>query len=160
MTLPPETNPWNLLQRITRGVPQPELTALIAECPCHPLIRAGLFLLNGDWERAHKIAQEHPTPEGRHWHALIHRHEPDFENSKYWLHQLGTSPLFEELARTAEALGVGDRVAPGGVWDPYAFTDAFADPAKLEWTRTLDDLEVTTLLKQQMRHRGPGNQEP
>ncbi|MDH4247038.1 MAG: hypothetical protein OEW39_04405 [Deltaproteobacteria bacterium] len=145
----------SLAQRITRGTPQPALTAEIAACPCPPLARAGLHLFNGDWELAHKLAQDSPTGDGKHWHALVHRHEPDFENSKYWLRQAGPRPLYALLARKAKTLGVERQVAPDGRWDPYRFTDAFADPAQPEWTRQLDAYEQSLLLEQQLDPSDP-----
>ena len=146
------SNVQKLMRRVTWGTPQPELTALIAGCPCPPLVRAGLHLRNGDWELAHRLAQAHPTPEGMHWHALVHRHEPDFENSKYWLRQAGDSPIYPFLARSAGELGVGGQVAPGGRWDPLAFTDAYAQASPPEWTRRLDALEMTALLGHALEH--------
>lgn len=140
-----------LARRLERGAPQPELTAQIEACPCPPEVKAGLYFVNGDWERAHRVAQSLHSPAGAHWHALVHRHEPDYANSKYWLRRVGLSAVYPTLAAAAEEMGEARRVAPGGKWDPVAFTDCFADPAHASWTRKLDDLEVRTLLEHCLR---------
>ena len=136
-----------LAARLRPGAPQPALTAAIASCRCGEALRAGLFLLNGDWQRAHEAAQALDDPSGAHWHALVHRHEPDYANSKYWLRRAGTSPIYPRLAEAARVAGQAERVAPGGQWDAVAFTDCFADPAHDAWTRPLDALEQRALLE-------------
>jgi hypothetical protein len=136
-----------LARRIRSGRRGPALTAEITACHCSPAVRAGLYLLNGDWEAAHKTAQDIDTPLGSHWHALVHRHEPDFGNSKYWLARVGRSPIYPALAQAAQAAGQGAVVAPGGVWDPVRFTDCYAAPEAPAWTRELDALEMRLLLE-------------
>jgi hypothetical protein len=106
-----------------------------------------LYLLNGDWDAAHKIAQDIDSAVGHHWHALVHRHEPDFDNSKYWLRRVGNSPIYPRLAQTAQEQGQGAAVAPGGRWDAERFTDCFAAPGAAPWTRHLDELEIRGLLE-------------
>ena len=136
-----------LAARVRRDRPQPELTAAIAACDCAVAVRAGLYLLNGDWERAHEAAQALDDALGAHWHALVHRHEPDPENSKYWLRQVGRSPIYPRLAEAARAAGHGQDVAPRGTWDAARFADCFADARHDAWTRPLDALELRALLE-------------
>jgi len=133
----------SLRARLTPGHPQPALTSLIAACRCAEAVRAGLHLLNGDWEAAHRVAQDLSGPLGAHWHALVHRHEPDFENSKYWLARVGQSPLYPTLAQAARAAG-HEEVLAGGRWNPLRFTDCYT--AQEGWTRELDRLEQEALL--------------
>jgi len=135
-----------LRARITPGKPQPSLTQDIASCRCTEPVRAGLHLLNGDWDRAHKVAQEIETPLGAYWHALVHRHEPDFPNSKYWLAQAGRNPVHAQLAEAARTMGHED-VLRNGNWDPNAFTDRFAAPEREDWVEKLDILEMQLLLE-------------
>lgn len=45
---------------------------------------AGLWLLGDDLDRAHRVVQEIATAGGSFWHAIVHRREGDFSNSKYW----------------------------------------------------------------------------
>jgi hypothetical protein len=129
------------------GQPQPALTERIAACACSEPARAGLYLLNGDWERAHQAAQAVEGPSGAHWHALVHRHEPDYGNSKYWLRRAGRSPIYPMLARAAQEAGQAARVAPKGQWDAARFTDCFAEREHDAWTRPLDLLEQRSLLE-------------
>ena len=142
-----------LAKRLTVGKPQPALNGEIAACDCPEAARAGLYLLNGEVDAAHKIAQEITTPLGSHWHALVHRHEPDFPNSKYWLHRTGKSAIYLELAKAAQAAGQGEVVAPKGVWNADRFTDAYAAQNAPDWTRTLDELEMRLLLEHSLNAR-------
>ena len=135
-----------IMQALTPGTPQPELTAAIAQSAAPGELRAGLAFLNGAWDLAHRIAQSTDSAVGAHWHAIIHRHEPDFPNSKYWLRRAGDSPIYPALAQAAAQAGHGADVAPGGGWEPYLFTDCFAKPALADWTHPLDALECRLLL--------------
>jgi len=47
-------------------------------------LRAGMWLLADDLDRAHKICQDIATPYGSAWHAVMHRREGDFSNALYW----------------------------------------------------------------------------
>ncbi len=141
-----ESGGASLAKRLVPGKRNPMLTPLIAGCACCEPVRAGLYLINGDWEQAHQTAQEIETPLGSHWHALVHRHEPDFPNSKYWLSRTGQSPIYAKLAEAARAAGHED-VLRGGKWDASRFTDHFADPKHSAWTQPLDELEQRLLLE-------------
>src|SRR5579884_3956805 len=66
--------------------------------------RAGLWLAFGFLDESHKISQDLHTAEGSYWHALMHRREPDFWNSKYWFRQVGAHPVFADLAKAAAEL--------------------------------------------------------
>src|SRR5262245_23958752 len=47
-------------------------------------VGAALWLWH-DWlDPAHRIVQAIETASGSFWHAIIHRREGDFGNSKYW----------------------------------------------------------------------------
>src|SRR5277367_5385035 len=58
---------------------------------------AGLLLFLGDWEKAHTVAQDIETIDGRYWHAIVHRQEPDAGNASYWFGQVGSHPIFPGL---------------------------------------------------------------
>ena len=134
-----------LRTRIAPGRPRPGLTAEIAVCRCSEPARAGLYLLNGDWDAAHRTAQEIDSPLGAHWHALVHRQEPDLPNSKYWLARVGPSPIYPRLAEAARAAGHGELLRDGK-WDAVRFTDCLSDPRNASWTGPLDALEREELL--------------
>ena len=137
----------SLLEKLRPDDPQPALTQAILSCPCPGELKAGMLLANGDWHLAHLETQALDSVLAAHWHALVHRHEPDFPNSKYWLRKVGQSPLYQALARHADELGQASLVTENGAWDPYAFTDCFADPAHHSWTRLLDRLETDLLMR-------------
>jgi hypothetical protein len=65
------------------------LEAILRQNPSGPgqridLIHAGLRMLADDLDTAHQICQDIPTSLGSAWHAVMHRREGDFSNSKYW----------------------------------------------------------------------------
>ena len=70
-------------------------------------IKAGLWLYVDDLDRSHAISQGIDTPSGSFWHAIMHRREGDFSNSKYWLRMVGSHPVIEAIG-----------------YDPYDFVDA------------------------------------
>ena len=69
---------------------------------------SGLWLLHNHLHRSHDISQSIETPEGSWWHAIMHRSEGDFSNSKYWYRRVGEHELLAEIAAD---------------FDPYAFVD-------------------------------------
>jgi hypothetical protein len=78
---------------------------------------AGVWLYHDFLDESHSISQEIHTPTGSYWHALMHRREPDFDNSKYWWRRVGDHPVFALLAEEAARLG-------WRMWEPAAFVDA------------------------------------
>jgi hypothetical protein len=92
---------------------------------------AGLWLYHDFLDESHAISQELETAEGSYWHALMHRREPDFGNSKYWLRRVGRHVVFTELGAQAAELArqEGDLAREarfllrGSEWDSFAFVD-------------------------------------
>jgi len=62
-------------------------------------IKSGLYLWNDDLDSSHTVAQEISNATGSYWHAIMHRREPDFSNSKYWWRRVGSHPLFTSLSK-------------------------------------------------------------
>ncbi len=87
------------------------LIAKIDTLSAAPLIKAGLHLLNDDIHNFHIIAQEHENPDSNYWHAILHRREPDYWNSKYWYKRVGNHPVIHDMQKEE----------PG--WDPFDFVD-------------------------------------
>lgn len=90
---------------------------------------AGLWL-HFDWlDESHRISQGIETSTGSFWHAIMHRREGDFSNSKYWYARVGSHAAIPVLA--AQAPGMlhalpADKsllrpIASG--WNPAAFVD-------------------------------------
>lgn len=92
-------------------------------------VLAGLWLRH-DWlEPAHRIAQQIESASGSLWHAIIHRREGDFSNSKYWYRRTEKHPIFDTLtARASDAINPFPadktvfRIVANG-WNPAAFVD-------------------------------------
>ncbi|MDQ6423573.1 hypothetical protein RB620_29605 [Paenibacillus sp. LHD-117] len=74
-------------------------------------LMAGLHLLNDSLDRSHSYAQQiEDDATGCYWHAIMHRMEQDFWNSKYWFRQAGRHPVKE---RTRLAVSVWLKDQPG-----------------------------------------------
>lgn len=130
-------------------------------------VLAGLWLLHGDADASHRQSQS-IEDEGRHrcgnfWHAIMHRQEPDYGNSKYWFRRVGQHPIFPELARHADELIAADgsesarrwraKLGTPNVWNASAFVDwceAAArenDASQIELIRRIQFVEMHLLLR-------------
>ncbi|MBI4548262.1 MAG: hypothetical protein HY707_09795 [Ignavibacteriae bacterium] len=94
------------------------------------LCLAGLWLLYDHLDECHKIAQSIETKEGSYWHAIMHRREEDFSNSKYWFRQVGDHPIFSVLFEKLKKLSASSVQEQSTTflreqkrWDPFAFVD-------------------------------------
>jgi len=62
----------------------------------------------GDWDAAHRVAQDIETPAGSWIHAYLHRKEGDEANAGYWYRRAGKpvarTSLDAEWAQIVEAL--------------------------------------------------------
>lgn len=95
--------------------------------------RAGLLLHHGQWEEAHRIAQDLSTPEGSFWHGIIHRLEPDPGNAAYWFRRTGRHAVFPSLrtaVREIEARYPQCRLKMGQDWDPFAWIDLWGSAGR------------------------------
>jgi hypothetical protein len=100
-------------------------------------IKAGLLQIHNYLDDSHQCSQsiegEGVHVAGDYWHAIMHRREPDYSNSKYWFRRVGRHPIFKNLS--ALAADVLDEVNPadrdiwkerlgcGHQWEPFAFVD-------------------------------------
>lgn len=64
------------------------------------LILAALWLLEGDLEQSHRFSQRWETLNGSYWHAIMHRREGDWGNSKYWYRRASKNPLISSFKQT------------------------------------------------------------
>jgi hypothetical protein len=60
--------------------------------PLPPLLRALWHDAKGDWDDAHRIAQDVGGADGARVHAYLHRKEGDLSNARYWYRQAGVEP--------------------------------------------------------------------
>ncbi|HEX8796179.1 MAG TPA: hypothetical protein VF765_34755 [Polyangiaceae bacterium] len=54
-----------------------------------PLHRAAELLAAGDWEGAHAIVQDDPSPLAAWMHGIVHLLEGDVSNARYWYGRAG-----------------------------------------------------------------------
>ena len=75
------------------------------------VIRALDLLAAGDWDGAHRLVQNDPSPEAAWRPAHLHRVEGDLANARYWYRRANrpeaTGSLDEERAAIARALQAG-----------------------------------------------------
>jgi hypothetical protein len=90
----------DLRAAVDRRLPLPE------DAPT--LVRALWHDATGDWEGAHRVAQDVDTAEGAWVHAYLHRKEGDTGNAGYWYRRAGkpaaSGSLDAEWQAIAEAL--------------------------------------------------------
>ena len=73
---------------------------------------SGLWILHNFLDESHSISQQIHSAEGSFWHAIMHRLEEDFSNSKYWYRQVGQHPVFQSIE---------NEIASD--WNPERFVD-------------------------------------
>jgi hypothetical protein len=118
-------------------------------------LKAGLWQIHDYLDASHELSQS-IEGEGRHragdyWHAIMHRREPDYGNSKYWFRRVGSHPIFEQLAKetaallskaeSAKAQKFREQLMPGGRWDPLAFVDFCQESSRSEDPQLIDTAE-------------------
>jgi hypothetical protein len=74
-----------------------------------PAVEALWHDARGDWDRAHRVAQDVPDEAGGAWvHAYLHRKEGDPDNAAYWYRRarqpIAHDTLDQEWDRIATAL--------------------------------------------------------
>lgn len=90
---------------------------------------AGLWLYHDHLEESHSLSQSLHSGTGSFWHAIMHRREGDFSNSKYWYARCRHHPALGRIAELGRA--ALQEHPPSGVlgrlmereWDPSGFVD-------------------------------------
>jgi hypothetical protein len=91
---------------------------------------SGLWLYFDFLDESHRISQSLDNPTGSFWHAIMHRREGDFSNSKYWYARCENHPSIATMAAAAGKYvnqmpadkSLLRLVATAG-WNPGAFVD-------------------------------------
>lgn len=73
------------------------LPATVASADDAALVKAALYLRHGYRDECHRICQQIPSANGSYWHGIMHRHEGDLGNSRYWYRQVGTHPVLDAI---------------------------------------------------------------
>jgi hypothetical protein len=70
---------------------------LVASNQHGPLLQALQLAAKGDWDGAHRLVQDDPSPEAAWVHAHLHRIEGDASNAAYWYRRAGKSAATGDL---------------------------------------------------------------
>ncbi|MEX1138173.1 MAG: hypothetical protein WEB33_10310 [Bacteroidota bacterium] len=83
---------------LSKPIPPPELS---------PPLQALWHAARGNWEKAHAVVQDDPSPEAAWVHAHLHKQEGDNSNARYWYARSLRNTLnltlqeeWEEIAKT------------------------------------------------------------
>jgi hypothetical protein len=133
------------------NVKAPELLAAPPKSPAYAdAILAALWLWHDGLDECHHIVQKsggEATQTYSFWHAIMHRREGDFSNSKYWYARASGHPAMQTLQ--AHAASVVNR-APAdktllrlisSSWNPNAFVD-FVESVHHDKANPLHDVAV------------------
>ena len=61
----------------------------MASVEASSVLKALSLVASGDWDGAHKLVQDDPSPEAAWVHAHLHRVEGDPSNAGYWYRRAG-----------------------------------------------------------------------
>jgi len=124
------------------------------------LLLASALLYHDHHDPAHDIVQDLKDVEAAIIHAILHRREPDYWNSKYWFRRFDTHPMYLSLGRRVAQWGqdpwqkeFARKLTLPGAFDSFAFVDlceAYArksasDPEVL-WLRSVQHAEFEELV--------------
>jgi hypothetical protein len=94
---------------------------------------AALWLWHDGLDECHRIVQQSTdgaaTPTFSFWHAIMHRREGEFSNSKYWYARTGQHPVLASLKAKAATIvnrAPADKTLlrlTSGDWNPNLFVD-------------------------------------
>lgn len=148
-----------------KGALDPELSAAIAGlAPASDeerAVQSALHLWNDELAVSHTLAQEIKSPTGSYLHGVMHRREPDYENSKYWFNQVGRHPVFEdvlaaarELAPSCRDAAVRKAVEGSKEWDPFRMVDWCQAGEPREFLEALQAREIAALARHCLTQAG------
>ncbi len=65
---------------------------------------SGLWLWHDYLDESHTISQQIENETGSFWHAIMHRREGDFGNSKYWYAKCRNHPILASMGNQAQQI--------------------------------------------------------
>jgi hypothetical protein len=130
--------PWRTATAAERQIIRTALGRLrVSSAADATALEAGWLQLLDDLDASHQCSQS-IEGRGRHqagdyWHAIMHRREPDYGNSRYWFRQFGAHPIYPQLVDEARRVADGwrslefdtwlPRLIAGDSWRPTAFVE-------------------------------------
>ena len=106
------------------------LSGPIKSAPAADALLAGLWLWHDCLDESHTLSQSIASPTGSFWHAIMHRREGDFSNSKYWYARCRSHPVLRLIAARASEILKGDLInarRAGGLLREGFDTEAFVE---------------------------------
>ncbi|ORY32166.1 hypothetical protein BCR39DRAFT_524435 [Naematelia encephala] len=92
----------------------PALTSQISDLKAHQFVKAALHLANDDIKRCHDVTEKNQgDPTADVLHAVLHRREGDYWNSKYWISNVSSHPLFPSTSSAKKFVDSCESVKPG-----------------------------------------------
>ncbi len=123
------------------------------------LVCSLLLLWHDHLDASHELSQGIASADGSFLHAMMHRREPDYWNSKYWWRRVGNHPAFATISKRVSEFLIehtpcesAKKMMPGGAWDACAFVDACEEAeeggneAQRTLLREIQRIEFETLL--------------
>jgi hypothetical protein len=143
---------YSLLQQLT---PDNVLSQKPSNLDEAMALLSGLWLWHDCLDESHKLSQQLHTTSGSMWHAIMHRREGDFSNSKYWYARCENHPCLPTLAAQANDVinpfPADKRVLKLTVhgWN----SDAFVDLVEEVYDHTNDPRHKLAIALQQLEFR-------
>ena len=97
---------------------------------------SGLWLLHNFLDRSHELSQDIHTTEGSWLHAIMHRTEGVFSNSKYWYRRAGEHVAFRSVGESFDPFDFVDQCE--SEYRKGALTEMTQQLAFAEWKALFD----------------------
>lgn len=124
--------PVKARQMLDGVAPEQLLTAPVKSKEHADAMLGGLWLWHDALDECHRIVQDIASPTGSFWHAIMHRREGDFSNSKYWYRRCASHQVVRMMGSVASSLAgehLPDRLVGGAIgsgWGSGGFVDLVA----------------------------------